>query len=101
MCRYARSIPTSAVNLVPFNLQKAQPSFAQYDATFNQLGQMSQTQATHGYVPPSTPIMNPFCTTGLNQTPTDGAYLQWPSAAMMYAHSYDQFRHAVFQVNNI
>ncbi|KAL2952487.1 hypothetical protein AAZX31_19G113900 [Glycine max] len=69
--RYARSIPTSAVNLVPFNLQKAQPSFAQYDATFNQLG--------------------------LNQTSSEGVYLQWPSAAMMYAHSYDQFRHAVFQ----
>ncbi|WVZ07509.1 hypothetical protein V8G54_020855 [Vigna mungo] len=94
--RYARSIPTSAVNLVPFNLLKVQPSFAQYDATFNHLGQMSQTQATHGYAP-STPIMNPFCTTGLNQTPTDGAYIQWPSATMMYAHSYDQFRHAVFQ----
>lgn len=85
---------------MPFNLLKVQPSFAQYDATFNHLGQMSQTQATHGYAP-STPIMNPFCTTGLNQTPTDGSYIQWPSATMMYAHSYDQFRHAVFQVTNI
>ncbi|KHN12174.1 R3H domain-containing protein 2 [Glycine soja] len=95
--RYARSIPASAVNLVPFNLQKAQPSFAQYDATFNQLGQMSQTQASLGYAPPSTPIMSPFGTPGLNQTSSEGAYLQWPSAAMMYAHSYDQFRHGVFQ----
>ncbi|KAL2320615.1 hypothetical protein Fmac_029584 [Flemingia macrophylla] len=95
--RYARSIPTSAVNLVPFNLQKAQPSFPQYDATFNQLGQMSQNRASLGYVPPSTPIMSPFCNTGLNQTSGDGAYLQWPSAAVMYAHSYDQFRHVVFQ----
>ncbi|RDY01978.1 R3H domain-containing protein 2 [Mucuna pruriens] len=95
--RYARSIPTSAVNLVPFNLQNGQPSFAQYDAAYNQLGQMSQTQASLGYGPPSTPIMSPFCTTGLNQTSRGGAYLQWPSAAMMYAHSYDQFRHAVFQ----
>ncbi|XP_027350162.1 R3H domain-containing protein 1 isoform X2 [Abrus precatorius] len=95
--RYARSIPTSAVNLVPFNLQKAQHSFAQYDTAFNQLGQMPQTQASLGFGPPSSPIMSPFCTTGLNQASRDGAYLQWPSAAMMYAHSYDQFRHAVFQ----
>ena len=86
---------------MPFNLQKAQPLFAQYDATFNQLGQMSQTQASLGYIPPSTPIMGPFGTTGLNQTSSEGVYLQWPSAAMMYAHSYDQFRHAVFQVNHI
>ena len=63
---YARNIPTSAINLVPFNLQKAQPLFAQYDATFNQLGQMSQTQASLGYAPPSTPIMSPFSTTRLN-----------------------------------
>ncbi|XP_027188472.1 uncharacterized protein [Cicer arietinum] len=95
--RYARSVATSAVNLVPFNLQKVQPSFAPYDATFNQLGQMSQTQASLGYGLPSTPIMSPFCTPGLNPTSADGAYLQWPSPTMMYAHSYDQFRHAVYQ----
>lgn len=95
--RYARSIPASAVNLVPFNLQKAQPSFAPYDTTFNQLGQMSQTQATLGYGPPSSPMISPFGNSGLNQTARDVAYLQWPSATMMYAHSYDQFRHAVYQ----
>ncbi|XP_061372376.1 uncharacterized protein LOC133314855 [Gastrolobium bilobum] len=95
--RYARSVPTPVVNLVPFNLQKAQPSFAQYDTTFSQLGHMSQTQASLGYGPPASPIMSPFSPAGLNQTPRDGAYLQWPSATMMYAHSYDQFRHAVFQ----
>lgn len=86
---------------MPFNLQKVQPSFAPYDATFNQLGQMSQTQASLGYGLPSTPIMSPFCTPGLNPTSADGAYLQWPSPTMMYAHSYDQFRHAVYQVNHI
>ncbi|KAF7819154.1 R3H domain-containing protein 2 [Senna tora] len=91
------SILNSGPNLVPFTLHKVQPSFAQYDSTFNQLGQMSQTHASLGYGPPSSPIMNPFCATGLNQTPGDVTYLQWPSAAMMYAHSYDQFRHAVFQ----
>ncbi|CAL5193293.1 unnamed protein product [Lathyrus oleraceus] len=95
--RYARSLSASAVNLVPFNLPKAQPSFAQYDITFNQLGQMAQTQASLGYGPPSTPIMSPFCTPGLNPASGDGAYLQWPSPTMMYAHSYDQFRHAVYQ----
>ncbi|KAL4393294.1 hypothetical protein AHAS_Ahas02G0037600 [Arachis hypogaea] len=36
---------------------------------------------------------------GLNQTARDVAYVQWPSAAMMNAHSYDQFRHAVFQAS--
>lgn len=86
---------------MPFNLQKAQPSFAPYDTTFNQLGQMSQTHASLGYLPPSSPIMSPFSTVGLNPTSRDGAYLQWPSPAMMYAHSYDQFRHAVYQVNHI
>ncbi|KAI4348575.1 hypothetical protein L6164_009284 [Bauhinia variegata] len=95
--RYVRCIPASALNLAPFHVHKVQPPFAQYDTAFNQLGQMSQTQASVGYGPPSGPIMSPFCATGLNQTSRDAAYLQWPSAAMMYAHSYDQLRHAVFQ----
>ncbi|KAK7344901.1 hypothetical protein VNO77_15122 [Canavalia gladiata] len=95
--RYARSIPTSSHNLIPFNLQQVQPSFVQYDTTFNQLSQMSQNQASLGYGPPTGPLMNPFGVPGLNQASRDATYLQWPSAAMMYAHSYDQFRHAVFQ----
>ncbi|KAK7393035.1 hypothetical protein VNO78_21486 [Psophocarpus tetragonolobus] len=95
--RYARSIPTSSLNLMPFNLQQVQPPFVQYDTAFNQLSQMSQNQATLGYGPPSSPMMNPFGLTALNQPSRDAAYLQWPSPAMMYAHSYDQFRHAVFQ----
>lgn len=95
--RYARSLSASAVNLVPFNLPKAQPSFAPYETTFNQLGQMPQAQPSLGYGPPSTPMMSPFCTPGLNPASGDGAYLQWPSPTMMYAHSYDQFRHAVYQ----
>lgn len=86
---------------MPFNLPKAQPSFAPYETTFNQLGQMPQAQASLGYGPPSTPMMSPFCTPGLNPASGDGAYLQWPSPTMMYAHSYDQFRHAVYQVNHI
>ncbi|XP_057437901.1 uncharacterized protein LOC130730042 [Lotus japonicus] len=95
--RYARSMSMPAVNLVPFNVQITQPSFAQYDTTFNQLVQMPPTQASLGYIPPSSPIMSPFCNGGLNQTPRDPAYLQWPSPTIMYAHSYDQFRHAVYQ----
>ncbi|KAK7278995.1 hypothetical protein RJT34_24036 [Clitoria ternatea] len=94
--RYARSIPTPPLNLIPFNLQQVQPSFAQYDTTFNLLNQMSQNQASLGYVPPSSQI-NPFGVTSLNQASRDATYLQWPNATMMYAHSYDQFRHAVFQ----
>jgi hypothetical protein len=86
---------------VPFNLPNAQPSFAQYDTTFNQLGQMPQTQASLGYGLPSTPMMSPFVTPALNPTSGDGGYLQWPSPTMMYAHSYDQFRHAVYQVTTI
>ncbi|CAJ1967758.1 unnamed protein product [Sphenostylis stenocarpa] len=95
--RYARSIPPSSLNLMPFNLQHVQAPFAQYDTGFNQLSQMSQNQASLGYGPPSSPMMNPFGVTGLNHASSDVAYLQWPSASMMYAHSYDQFRHAIFQ----
>ncbi|KAL2326705.1 hypothetical protein Fmac_025763 [Flemingia macrophylla] len=95
--RYARSIPTSSPNLMPFNLQQVQPPFVQYDNAINQLSQMSQSQASPGYGPPSSPMINPLGVTGLNQASGDAAFLQWPSAAMMYAHSYDQFRHAVFQ----
>ncbi|XP_028789699.1 cAMP-regulated phosphoprotein 21 isoform X2 [Neltuma alba] len=77
--RYARNFP----NLAPFSLHKVPPSFAQYDSNFNQLGQMSQTQPSLGYGPPSSPLLSPLCPTGLNQTGGNVTYLQWPSAAMM------------------
>ncbi|TQD72878.1 hypothetical protein C1H46_041596 [Malus baccata] len=54
-------------------------------------------QASISYGPPSTPAMSPFCAVGFNQTSRDATYMQWPSASMMYAHSYDQFRQAVIQ----
>ncbi|XP_059463529.1 uncharacterized protein LOC132192269 [Corylus avellana] len=93
--RYVRSLPANQnYSLVPFNMQKVQPPFLQYDTGFSQLGQMPGTLS---YRPPSSPAMSPFCAMGLNQTSTDAGYMQWPSAAMMYAHSYEPFRHAVFQ----
>jgi hypothetical protein len=77
-------------------MQKVQqPPFVQYDTGFTQLGQMPRTLS---YGPPSSPGMSPFCAVGLDQTSGDAAYMQWSSAAMMYAHSYEPFRHAVFQV---
>ena len=93
-------MPAAGLKLAPSNLPPIQPSFAQYDTAFNQLGRMSQTQASLAYGPHPSPIMNPFGAAGLNQTPRDAAYLQWPSAAIMYAHSYDQFRNSVFQVHH-
>lgn len=93
--RFAKNIPTNQTfSLAPFNMQKIQPPFVQYDNVLPQLGQMPRTQASLSY---RTPIGNPFCATGLNQTSQDAVYMQWPTSAMMYAQSYDQFRHAVFQ----
>ncbi|CAL5420533.1 unnamed protein product [Camellia sinensis] len=95
---YERYVKNSTVNqsfsLAPFSMQKFQPPFVQYDTVVPQLGQMPRTQASLSY---STPIMSPFCATGFNQTSRDTTYMQWPTSAMMYAQSYDQFRHAVFQ----
>lgn len=96
--RYVRSLPTNqSFSLAPFNMQKIQLPYVQYDAGFHQLGQMPRTQASLSYRPPANPVMSPFCAMGVNQTPRDAAYVQWPSTAMMYAHSYEQFRQAVFQ----
>lgn len=95
--RYVRNLPTNqSFSLAPFDAQKIQHPFLQYDTGFPQLGQIQRTQASLSYRP-SNPIMNPFCAMGLNQTSRDAVYLQWPSHSMMYAHSYEQFRHAVFQ----
>lgn len=97
--RYVRNLPTNQnFNLAHFNMQKIQPPFVQYDPIFSQLGQMPRAQTSLNYSPgPSSPMMNPFCAMGLNQTSRDAAYIQWSTAAMMYAHSYEQSRHAGFQ----
>ena len=79
-------------------MQKIQLPFIQYDTGFPQLGQMPRSQSSVSYKPAASAVMSPFCAVGTNQTSRDPAYVQWPSASMIYAHSYDQFRHAVFQV---
>ncbi|XP_021297419.1 cAMP-regulated phosphoprotein 21 [Herrania umbratica] len=96
--RYVRSIPCNqSFGLAPYDMQKIQIPFLQYDSAFPQLGQIPSTQASLNYGIPASPAVSPFSAVGLNQTSRDGAYMQWPSATMMYSHSYDQFRHAVFQ----
>jgi len=91
--RYVKNLPTGqSFSMVPFGLQKFQPQFVQYESLAPQMVQMPRSQAPVGY---GGPMMNPFV--GLNQTSRDAVYMQLPSHAMMYAHSYDQFRHAVFQ----
>lgn len=80
---------------MPVNMQKFQPPYLPYDSVFPRLGQMPSSQASLGY---SSPVMSPYCAIRLNQTSRDAVYMHWPSHAMVYAQSYDQFRHAVFQV---
>ncbi|KAL5707738.1 hypothetical protein ACHQM5_018602 [Ranunculus cassubicifolius] len=95
--RYVRGLPPSqSFNLAPYNVQNYQPAYVQYDAGFPQHGVLPRTQASVGYGP-SNHIMNPFCAIGSNQTSGDSLYMQCPSLAMMYTHSYEQVRHAVFQ----
>ncbi|GLT95711.1 hypothetical protein SLE2022_133780 [Rubroshorea leprosula] len=93
--RYVRSFPANqGYGMAPFNMQKIQFPFPQYDPAFPQ---MPRTQASLSYVPPGTPVANPFSTIGVNHTSRDGAYIQWPNATMMYAQSYEQFRHVAIQ----
>ncbi|KAI3444291.1 hypothetical protein Pfo_000956 [Paulownia fortunei] len=93
--RYVRSIPNAqSFSMSPFNMQKFQPPFVQYDSVFPQLGQMPAPQASLNY---RTPVMSPYCAMGLNQNSGDALYMQWPTQSMMYAQSYDQLRHGFFQ----
>lgn len=77
-------------------MQKFQPPFVHYDSVFPHMGQMPAPQASLNY---STPVMSPYCAMGLNHSSGDTLYMQWPTQSMMYAQSYDQLRHAVFQVS--
>lgn len=88
--RYVKNVPAhQSFNLMPY-VQKFQQPYL-----FSQPSQMAGMQAAVNY---RNPFMTPFCAPVLNQTSRDGVYLQWPSQSMMYAHSYDQLRHTVFQV---
>lgn len=96
--RYVRSVPAGQIfGLLPFNVQKIQHPFGHFDAGFTPLGPMPRSQASLNYMPPSGAVMNSFGVTGLNQNTSDTGYMQWPTAAMMYAHSYEQLRQGVFQ----
>ncbi|XP_042490042.1 R3H domain-containing protein 2-like isoform X2 [Macadamia integrifolia] len=92
--RYVRGLtPNQGFGLGHFNIQGFQPPFVQYEG----FPQLPQTQTSFSYRPSSSPVMSPFCAMGLNQTSRDAVYMQGPSPAMMYAESYEQFRHAFFQ----
>ncbi|KAL0359651.1 UNVERIFIED_CONTAM: R3H domain-containing protein 1 [Sesamum angustifolium] len=93
--RYVKSMPsTQGFSMAPFNMQKFQPPFVQYDSVFPQPGQMPAPQASISY---RTPVMSPYCAMGLSQVSRDTLYMQWPTPSMMYAQSYDQLRHGFFQ----
>ncbi|CAL5351095.1 unnamed protein product [Camellia sinensis] len=61
-----------ATKLLDEGRRRIQPPFVQYDNVLPQLGQMLRTQASLSY---RTPIGNPFCATGLNQTSQDAVYM--------------------------
>lgn len=90
--RYVRNLPMGqGFNLLPLNLPKFQPPCVQYDPLMPQMGPTPNGQVPIGY-------RNPYAVVGMNHVSRDAVYMhQWPSHSMMYAHTYDQFRHAVFQ----
>ncbi|KAJ4838578.1 hypothetical protein Tsubulata_018231 [Turnera subulata] len=96
--RYVRNLPPNqSHSLLPFNMQNLQHPFFQYETGFPQSSQMAKIQPSMGHGPPASSVMSPFCAMGSNQTAMDAAYVQWPSAMLMYTHSYEQFRHGAFQ----
>lgn len=99
LCRYIRNLPTiQNFGLTQFHMQNYQPPpYLQYDTVLPQLGQMPNTQASPSYCYSSL-VLSPYCASRPYQSSMDAVYVQVPSPAMMYAQSYDQLRHAVFQV---
>lgn len=97
--RYVRGLPPNQnFSLGPYNAQSFQPSFVQFETGFpQQHNVLPRNQASLSYRPTTNQIMSPFCAVGSNQTSGDPLYMQCPSLAMMYTHSYEQVRHAVFQ----
>lgn len=97
-CRYIRNLPNSQnFGLTQFQMYNVQPPYLQYDTVLPQLGQMPNTQASPTYCYSSL-VLSPYGASGPYQSSMDAVYVQVPSPAIMYAQSYDQLRHAVFQV---
>ncbi|KAI3525886.1 hypothetical protein L1887_05017 [Cichorium endivia] len=93
--RYVRNLPVGqGFNLLPLNLPKFQPPCVQYDPIIPHVGPTPNAQVPLGY---RNSAMNQYAVVGMNHVSRDAVYMQWPSHSMMYAHTYDQFRHAVFQ----
>ncbi|ESQ44414.1 hypothetical protein EUTSA_v10006048mg [Eutrema salsugineum] len=95
--RYIRSLPVNQNFHLPpaFNIQQMQSPY--YEMGFTGYNHIPNTHASFNFGPPASSIMSPYGTTVLHQPSTDAMYMQWPNAAMMYAHSYDQFRNASLQ----
>ncbi|PKA67145.1 hypothetical protein AXF42_Ash004637 [Apostasia shenzhenica] len=84
--RYARGFvhfPNYAIGTCNIPL----PSHSQYEGAFSQLSYRPSEQSAPSKVH----------AVGCNQTSPGVVYMQWPTPAMLYAHSYEHFRHAVFQ----
>lgn len=93
--RYIKGLaPSQTFSLPACNVLQA--PFFQYEAGFAQLGQFPSNQTPMNYGPPDSNL-NPYCAVGCQQAPGDAVYMQWPTPAMMYAHSYEHFRHGIFQ----
>lgn len=93
-----RNLPMSqGFNLLPLSLPKFQPPCVQFEPVIPPPHHLGNNTPV-GYQ--SSASMNPYGVVEVNHIPRDTAvYMQWPSHSMMYAHTYDQFRHhAVFQV---
>ncbi|XP_023741289.1 uncharacterized protein LOC111889379 isoform X2 [Lactuca sativa] len=100
--RYVRNLPMGqGFNLFPpLSLPKFQPPppGVQYDPIIPHVGPTPNPQQVPiGYR--NSAMNNQYAVVGMNQHISRDAavYMQWPSHSMMYAHTYDQFRHAVFQ----
>lgn len=96
--RYARNFPVGHELLAPSGVPKYQVPFIQYGTAFSQSAQISGSKDFLNYGTSSDPTMTHFSSMGSNQAPSDAMYVQWPSPAMMYAHSYEQLKHTVLQV---
>ncbi|CAM8965155.1 unnamed protein product [Rhodiola kirilowii] len=98
--RYVRSLPADqSFGFTPFLTEKSQIPYVQYvnGVCLPQYGLIPRTQSSVNYGLPSNAVMTPFGAMGLNMGSADATYVQWPNHAMMYAQSYEHFRHAISQ----